>query len=52
MSSIIETFRFGFLGSGTFSWLHLGYSTVFTLLILVAGTVVFNRVEKSFTDTI
>lgn len=52
MSAITETFRVGFLGSGTFSWLYLGYSTVATLLILLAGTLIFNKVEKSFTDTV
>lgn len=52
MSAIVETFRVGFLGSGTFSWLYLGYSTVATLLILFIGTIVFNKVEKSFTDTV
>ena len=52
MSAIVETFRYAFLGSGTFSWLHLCYSGAFTLLILLIGTVIFNRVEKSFTDTV
>ncbi len=52
MSAITETFRVGFLGSGTFSWLYLGYSAGATLLILLIGTVIFNRVEKSFTDTV
>ena len=52
MSSIIETFRYGFLGSGTFSWMHLAYSAGMTVVLLFIGTIVFNRVEKSFTDTI
>jgi lipopolysaccharide transport system permease protein len=52
MSSIIETFRYGFLGSGTFSWFNLLYSFLFSIAILILGTVVFNRVEKSFTDTV
>lgn len=52
MTSIVETFRVAFLGSGTFSWLYLGYSALATALILVVGTIVFNRVEKSFTDTV
>lgn len=52
MSAIVETFRFAFLGSGTFSWLQLGYSALVTLVILFIGSVVFNRVEKSFTDTV
>lgn len=52
MSSIIETFRFGFLGSGTFSWIMLGYSFSFTAIIVIIGTVIFNKVEKSFMDTV
>ncbi|WP_426060742.1 ABC transporter permease [Hymenobacter sp. B1770] len=52
LSSIVETFRYGFLGSGTFSWGALGYSAAVTLAILVVGTVVFNKVQKSFTDTV
>lgn len=52
MSAIVETFRVGFLGSGTFNWLYLGYSVVATVFILFIGTIIFNRVEKSFTDTV
>nr|WP_262903413.1 ABC transporter permease [Hymenobacter psoromatis] len=52
MTAITETFRAAFLGSGTFSWLYLGYSTLTTLIILLAGTIIFNKVEKSFTDTV
>jgi len=52
MSAIIETFRYAFLGSGSFSWLNLGYSLVVTIILVMIGTIVFNRVEKSFTDTV
>lgn len=52
MSSIVETFRYAFLGSGTFSWMHLGYSAAVTIVLLMLGTIIFNRVEKSFTDTV
>ena len=52
MSSIIETFRYAFLGAGTFSWATLGYSAVATTIILVLGTIVFNKIQKSFTDTV
>jgi lipopolysaccharide transport system permease protein len=52
MTPVIETFRYGFLGSGSFSWIYLGYSFLITLVILIIGTVVFNKVEKSFTDTV
>ncbi len=52
LSAIVETFRFGFTGSGLFSWYSLAYSTVFALVLLLFGTLVFNKVEKSFMDTV
>lgn len=52
VSSIIETFRFAFLGQGTFSWVYLGYSTAFTVVVFFLGLLVFNRVQRSFMDTI
>jgi lipopolysaccharide transport system permease protein len=52
MTPIIETFRFAFLGSGSFNWAHFLYSLGVTLVILFLGTIVFNKVEKSFTDTV
>lgn len=52
MSAIIETFRFAFTGSGSFSWLSLGYSAAFAAALLLIGTLVFNKVEKSFMDTV
>lgn len=52
VSSIVETFRYAFLGAGTFSWGMLGYSALITLLVLLTGTIIFNKVEKSFTDTV
>lgn len=52
MTSIVEAFRYAFLGSGSFSWGALGYSLVITLALLLAGTIVFNRVQKTFTDTV
>jgi len=52
MSPIVETFRYAFLGSGSFSWMYLGYSFLVTVVILLIGTIVFNRVQKSFTDTV
>lgn len=52
MTPIIETFRYGFLGEGSFSWGSLAYSTGVTLLFLVVGTLIFNKVEKTFVDTV
>jgi lipopolysaccharide transport system permease protein len=52
MTAIIETLRYGFLGTGSFSWSFLGYSIIITLFILTAGVLVFNKVEKDFVDTV
>jgi lipopolysaccharide transport system permease protein len=52
LSAVVETFRYGFLGSGSFSWGALGYSLGFTLALVVIGVIIFNRVEKSFTDVV
>ena len=52
MTSIIETFRYAFLGAGTFSWRLLGISAGATSLILAVGVLLFNRVEKTFMDTV
>lgn len=52
MTAILETFRYGFLGRGSFSWGSLGYSTAVVLLLLIVGIVIFNKVEKDFVDTV
>lgn len=52
MTGIIETMRYGLLGKGSFSWESLGYSAIVTIIFLVFGTVIFNRVEKNFVDTV
>jgi lipopolysaccharide transport system permease protein len=40
------------MGNGLFSWGLLGYSTIVTLIILLVGIVIFNKVEKTFVDTV
>ena len=52
MTAIIETFRFAFLGAGTFGFGNLIYTTIFTIVILGIGIIIFNRVEKTFMDTV
>ncbi len=52
MTPIIETFRYAFLGTGTFSWGLLGYSAAVTVIIFAVGIVLFNRVQKTFMDTV
>ncbi len=52
LTSIIEAFKYAFLGNGFFSWGYLLYSFLFMVVLLAAGIVVFNKVEKSFIDTV
>ncbi len=52
MTSIIETFRFGFLGKGSFSWASICYSATVAIVLLISGIIIFNRVEKDFVDTV
>ncbi len=52
MTSIIETFKYAAIGNGVFSWGWLGYSFAFMIVLLLVGIVIFNKVEKSFMDTV
>jgi lipopolysaccharide transport system permease protein len=52
MTAIVETFRYGWLGTGSFSWNNLGYSLGFMLVALSLGILAFNRVQKTAMDTI
>lgn len=49
---IVETFRYAFTGNGTLSITYLLVSMVETIVVLVIGIVIFNRVEKTFMDTV
>lgn len=52
LTGIVEAFKYGFLGEGQFSWGMLGYSAAFMVVLLALGIVVFNRVQKTFMDTV
>jgi len=52
VTSIIETFKFSVMGKGTFEWSYLAYSAGFAVVLLAIGIVVFNRVQRSFMDTV
>jgi len=52
MSGIFEAIRFGLLGRGTFNWSIIAYSAAVTVILLIAGILVFNKVEKNFVDTV
>lgn len=52
MTSIIEAFRYSFLGKGMFDMQSLLTSLFTSLVILFTGILVFNKTEKNFVDTI
>jgi len=52
LTGIFECFRYGFLGTGNFDPASLGRSAVLIAGILALGIVIFNKVEKSFMDTV
>lgn len=53
VTPVIETFKHGALGAGEFiGWGWLAYSFVFMLLLLSVGILIFNKVQKSFMDTV
>ena len=51
LTSIIQSFRAIFLG-GEVPWGGLVSSFIVTMLILLLGIVMFNKVEKTFVDTV
>ena len=52
MTAVVEAFKYATLGQGYFSWGALGYSFAFMSVLLLWGTVVFNKVQRSFMDTV
>lgn len=52
LTPIVEAFRFAFLGVGTVSVAHLTYTGVVTVATLFFGVLIFNRVERTFMDTV
>ena len=53
VTPVIETFKYGFLGCGDFvGWRWLIYSFIFMVVLLGLGIIVFNKVQKSFMDTV
>ena len=49
---VIEAFRYSFTGRGTFSVEYLVLSSVISVIVLLVGIIIFNKVEKTFMDTV
>lgn len=54
VSSIVEIFKYGWLGPGAGStpWLFWGISWIVTFAVLFLGIIIFNKIEKNFMDTV
>ena len=52
VSPAIELMRYGWLGSGTTPFMYLGISWIVSLVVLFIGIILFNKVEKTFMDTV
>ena len=52
VTPVMEAIKYSLLGQGQFSWLWLGYSVIITALLLFFGLLLFNKVQKSFMDTV
>lgn len=52
LTGIVEFFKYGMLGVGCHEWWMLGYSFAFMVVLMAIGIVVFNKVQRSFMDTV
>ena len=48
----VELLRYAILGQGSVDWMFYGISWAVTILVAVLGVMIFNRVEKTFMDTV
>jgi lipopolysaccharide transport system permease protein len=52
MAPVVNNFRYAFLGCGQMEWGYWALSGVITLIVLLVGIIIFNKVEKTFMDTV
>ena len=52
LTGIFECFRYGFLGAGAIKPIMLCYSSISAAGIFLLGSLIFNKVEKDFMDTV
>ena len=52
VTSIVNLFRYAYLGIGTMEWNYYFISWGVTIVVLFCGVILFNRVEKTFMDTV
>ncbi|MBB6610343.1 ABC transporter permease [Pontibacter sp. Tf4] len=52
LTPIVEAFRYSLFGNGTFTTSSLFYSLGLTALVLLIGALLFNKVQRTFMDTV
>jgi lipopolysaccharide transport system permease protein len=52
IAPIVELFRYAYLGAGSIDLTMLGCSFLNISVILIIGIVMFNKVERTFMDTV
>ena len=52
LTPIVEAFRYALFGKGMFTMTDMVYSSLFMVVVLFVGLIFFNKVEKSFMDTV
>ncbi len=52
LSALVELFRYGFLGEGTFEPSHLAYSVLVSLILISIGIMLFNKFGNRLQDVI
>lgn len=52
LTSIVEMYRYALFGEGVFTAASVAYSCSFMLVVLILGILFFNKVERTFIDTV
>ena len=52
VTPVVNMFRYAFLGIGELQLSYYGISVCITLIVVFIGVILFNRVEKTFMDTV
>ena len=52
MTPVVTTFRYAYMGAGSFYGGYYAISWAITAAVLLVGVILFNRVEKTFMDTV
>lgn len=52
VTSGVEMLRYAILGKGTLDWGYYGLSWAVTLVVAILGVMIFNKVERTFMDTV